>query len=86
LKDTRIVIFTEHIKGGTLSDFVKENGDRLTESEARKVFKMLISAVNYCHKNQVTHRDIKMDNILLNDKQDLEKGIKLIDFGIAGAT
>lgn len=30
------------------------------------------------------HRDIKLENILLNEENDIEKGLKLIDFGIAG--
>lgn len=32
------------------------------------------------------HRDIKLENIVLNVKGDLDKGLKLIDFGIAGET
>jgi len=30
------------------------------------------------------HRDIKLENILINDADDLSKGIKIIDFGISG--
>jgi len=46
------------------------------------IMKQLMSAVNYCHKNGVIHRDIKAENILFS-KDDLGSAIKLIDFGIS---
>jgi serine/threonine protein kinase len=39
----------------------------------------ILEAVNYCHNNKICHRDIKPDNILINDKDE----IKLIDFGLS---
>jgi serine/threonine protein kinase len=37
-------------------------------------------AVNYCHNNDVSHRDIKLDNIVVDDET---LHVKLIDFGFA---
>jgi len=39
----------------------------------------MLKAVSQCHENNIGHRDLKMENFVLNDKFDL----KLIDFGIA---
>lgn len=44
----------------------------------------VISAISYCHSKNVVHRDIKLENIMLMEKGDLSKGIKIIDFGISG--
>jgi serine/threonine protein kinase len=51
---------------------------KLTEPDARLIFMQLISAVDHCHKNNISHRDIKLENILIN-----QNIIKLTDFGYA---
>lgn len=53
---------------------------KLTETEARKVFVQLFQGVKYLHERSIVHRDIKPENILLTDK-DLH--VKLADFGLA---
>lgn len=56
------------------------------EKNVKKIMKQLVGAVYYLHKNDIVHRDIKMDNILLaknaNDQND-EYFIKLVDFGLS---
>jgi serine/threonine protein kinase len=52
----------------------------MDEVEAKFLFKQVISAIHYCHSRCITHRDIKLENILLNDKKDK---VKLIDFGFS---
>ncbi|KAI8825061.1 kinase-like domain-containing protein [Fimicolochytrium jonesii] len=56
-----------------------EQHDRLTEPQARFVFRQIISAVQYLHTLGVVHRDIKDENILVNENFH----VKLIDFGSA---
>jgi serine/threonine protein kinase len=49
------------------------------------MLKQILSAINYCHLQGITHNDIKAENIMLVDSTDnLENPeVKLIDFGVA---
>lgn len=53
----------------------------LSEDEARFFFKQFLSAVNYCHQHRVVHRDLKLDNTLLDNSS--PPVIKICDFGFA---
>ncbi|XP_070696076.1 NUAK family SNF1-like kinase 1 [Pempheris klunzingeri] len=74
----KIVIVMEYASKGELYDYIQERR-RLPETEARGIFRQITSAVHYCHKNGVVHRDLKLENILLD--QDLN--VKLADFGLS---
>ncbi|KAM4737390.1 NUAK family SNF1-like kinase 1 [Anableps anableps] len=74
----KIVIVMEYASRGELYDYIQER-KRLPETEARSIFRQIASAVHYCHKNGVVHRDLKLENILLD--QDLN--VKLADFGLS---
>ncbi|XP_054869226.1 NUAK family SNF1-like kinase 1 [Amphiprion ocellaris] len=74
----KIVIVMEYACRGELYDYIQERR-RLPETEARSIFRQITSAVHYCHKNGVAHRDLKLENILLD--QDLN--VKLADFGLS---
>eukprot|EP01015_Nassula_variabilis_P019918 TRINITY_DN3417_c0_g1_i5.p2 TRINITY_DN3417_c0_g1~~TRINITY_DN3417_c0_g1_i5.p2 ORF type:complete len:263 (-),score=69.55 TRINITY_DN3417_c0_g1_i5:16-804(-) len=63
---------------GDFNDFVRKVG-QFSEPVARYYFKQLINGLEYLHQNGFAHRDIKLDNLLLNDKLDL----KIADFGFA---
>lgn len=65
-------------ENGTLLDYVLEK-HFLEENQARNLFKQLISVVEYIHSKGVVHRDIKCENLLLDENYNL----KLIDFGFA---
>lgn len=56
----------------------KEN-KRFSEHEARQYFKQLMQAIACCHRAGICHRDIKLENILVNESNQL----KLIDFGFS---
>ncbi|CAD8097187.1 unnamed protein product [Paramecium primaurelia] len=74
------VLELEYLKGGSLLDYVLDHG-ALDEPTARIFFNQILDGISYCHKNNVIHRDLKLDNILLCDTTDLR--IKIIDFGLA---
>lgn len=58
-----------------------QQGRILEESIAKIIFKQLVSAVQYCHEYEVIHRDIKLENVMLDQSNNYQ--IKLIDFGFA---
>lgn len=45
----------------------------------KKIFRRVVSAIKYCHDSRISHRDLKFDNILINEG----KKVKIIDFGFA---
>ena len=69
----------EYIDGGDLSDFISENF-ALSEHLACRFFRQLISVIEYLNDMGITHRDIKLENILLDSSK---KNIKVIDFGLS---
>eukprot|EP00112_Aurelia_sp_Birch-Aquarium-sp1_P012887 Seg2716.3 transcript_id=Seg2716.3/GoldUCD/mRNA.D3Y31 product="Serine/threonine-protein kinase 33" protein_id=Seg2716.3/GoldUCD/D3Y31 len=70
-------------KGG-LDELLKKRV-RFSEEETLCVMKQLISAVVYLHENNIVHRDLKLENILLCEPDVDEKpiNIKLTDFGLS---
>jgi len=51
----------------------------LAEEEAKRLIKQLANVLAYLHSQGITHRDIKLENIILNTN----KNIKVIDFGFS---
>lgn len=68
----------EYASGGDLLQLVKRKR-ALTEKEAMPIFRQIVFAIAHCHCRSVLHRDIKLDNILIDEKGN----IKLCDFGIS---
>ncbi|PKU83212.1 CBL-interacting serine/threonine-protein kinase 11-like [Dendrobium catenatum] len=77
---TKIHFVLELAKGGDLFSRIATFG-RLPEHLSRRYFRQLISAVAYGHSHGVFHRDLKLENLLLDDRGDL----KLSDFGLSAA-
>ena len=71
----------EHVCGGTLYRHLSHH-KRLPEPEARRLLRQLVGALCYLHQRFVSHRDIKLENVLL----DGINNVKLIDFGFAVLT
>ena len=57
------------------------NANGFSEKEAALIMKKLFLAINHCHCQGVSHRDIKAENIMFSDKE--QKNIKIIDFGLS---
>lgn len=64
--ETKYTIFLvmEYVSGGELYDYLVVHG-RMKEKEARAKFRQILSAVSYCHKKRVIHRDLKVRSRLL---------------------
>ncbi|KAH7728601.1 CAMK protein kinase [Aphelenchoides avenae] len=75
---TKVIIVSEYCEGGTLLHLVLRK-KRIEEPNAARMYRQLCEAVHYLHARGVAHRDIKLENILLDDKCD----IKLADFGFS---
>ena len=71
-------IVMEYICAGDLLSYIKKRG-KLTEQVAKFIFKQIVLALQYIHSHNIVHRDIKLDNILI----DLDNNIKICDFGVS---
>ncbi|XP_001663093.2 serine/threonine-protein kinase SIK3 homolog [Aedes aegypti] len=74
----KIYLVTEHAARGEIFDHLVANG-RMKEEEASRIFSQIISAVDYCHSKGIVHRDLKAENVLLDN----EMNVKLADFGFS---
>jgi serine/threonine protein kinase len=80
---THVHLVMELCQGKNLYHFTKKiKGDfRLPENEVAAIFKQIVSGIAYLHERNIAHRDLKLDNILINEAHGNK--IKIIDFGFA---
>ena len=71
------MIIMEYINGGNLFSFVKKRR-KLSEKTAKFLFRQIILGIKYIHEQNIVHRDIKLENLLI----DLNNNVKICDFGI----
>ena len=88
-------LIMELCNGGSLADrleeYIKKNKKPFPEETVQYLMKQIMSAINYLHSRNILHRDIKLDNILVNFDNDEDKRnnnvlkakVKIIDFGFA---
>ncbi|XP_054081344.1 serine-rich adhesin for platelets isoform X6 [Zeugodacus cucurbitae] len=74
----KMVLVMEFAAGGELYDYLSER-KVLNEEEARRIFRQVATAVYYCHKHKICHRDLKLENILLDE----HGNAKIADFGLS---
>ena len=84
--DTSYFIISEYCKYGELFEQIKYE---FSETQIAVMFRQILSGIAYLHSNNIIHRDLKLENILIND---IEKSystnedlflLKIIDFGTA---
>ena len=92
---THCYIVTEYANGSDLYETLKKYNSKyhspFSEEIVQHLMRQIVSAVNYLHSHKVVHRDLKLENILLNYSSDKDKNslnlmkatAKIIDFGFA---
>ena len=70
-------LFMEMVNGGSLGQFVRDCSEQLTEAVVAKYTAQILEGVAYLHANNVVHRDLKGDNILMS----ADGTMKISDFG-----
>ncbi|OMJ22042.1 Protein kinase kin1 [Smittium culicis] len=78
INSDRYFLVSELVVGKQLLEIIVKNG-KLNEVVSRHYSRQIASALMYLHKHSIVHRDLKIENIMVNDKND----IKLIDFGLS---
>ena len=73
-----IIIVMEICAGGDLLNYVRKRR-KLNEPVAKKIFKQILDGLCYIHSKNIAHRDIKLDNILLDGRGN----VKIGDFGVS---
>lgn len=76
ITETLVWMVLEYCPGDELFSYLVKKG-RLSDDETRKIFSQLCGAVAYTHGKNCAHRDLKLENILLDKK----RNVKLVDFG-----
>ena len=71
-------IVMEYVKGTDLKEYIRQRGP-LPPREAVRIMTQIVSAISVAHQNRIIHRDIKPQNILIDE----EGNVKITDFGIA---
>ncbi|WAA10662.1 Stk1 family PASTA domain-containing Ser/Thr kinase [Fervidibacillus albus] len=79
-EDDIYFIVMEYVEGETLKQFIQRNSP-LPIQQAIDIMKQLVSAISHAHQNNIIHRDIKPQNILIDQRGN----VKITDFGIAQA-
>eukprot|EP00916_Digyalum_oweni_P019603 GHVL01032672.1.p1 GENE.GHVL01032672.1~~GHVL01032672.1.p1 ORF type:complete len:416 (+),score=67.11 GHVL01032672.1:128-1375(+) len=73
-----ICVIMEYASKGDLNKYVKSKG-RLSDKESRSIFQQILKAVHFCHSHSLVHRDLKLENILLDEFN----VCRIADFGLA---
>lgn len=79
---SHLCILMEWIPGGELFQYVTVRG-KLSECETKIIMKQLLLVVDFLHAHGVVHRDLKLENVIVDSRFHDPVSIKLIDFGLA---
>lgn len=82
--DNTLFVVLEYVPGDNIAALIKKNGP-LSITQATRVIRQLLTALQYAHSKGIVHRDIKPENILLKQSSSGKNSIKLADFGLARA-
>lgn len=74
-----VYLVLELCYNGELLQYLKRNGNKLSEIEARYIIKQVVEGLLYLHKHNIVHRDMTLTNLLLTK----DMRVKIADFGLA---
>ncbi|RLN53733.1 hypothetical protein BBJ28_00017088 [Nothophytophthora sp. Chile5] len=81
--DDKFAIVTDRALGGEVMEAIgRMHSPRLRECDIAAIIRQLLEVLAYLHLRGITHRDVKVENILCKSR-DLRDGVLLIDFGLA---
>jgi serine/threonine protein kinase len=72
-------ILMDYVNGGQLLHYIVKR-QKLSEQHSRQFSRQIVSALDYMHRNSIVHRDLKIENILIDRAG---RNIKIIDFGLS---
>ena len=78
-----IYLIQEYIESGSLGQFIRKSKTCLPSLTVKEITLQLIEGIFNIHKYGILHRDLKLENILIDDRNSNELNIKLIDFGLS---
>ncbi|CAD8059761.1 unnamed protein product [Paramecium sonneborni] len=79
-------LILEYLKGSSLHDIITKGILQLGWDEIKSIMKVLLTAVEYMHSQNIMHRDLKPENIMFKNSQELIGGLRIVDFGLATYT
>ncbi|SCQ16793.1 serine/threonine protein kinase, putative [Plasmodium ovale] len=74
-----VCLIMEYAINGDLKNYMLKNNGYLKEKEAHYLFLQIVKGVYYCHSKHIVHRDLKLENILLDENMTC----KIADFGLS---
>ena len=82
--DEQINCLVMDLMADDVRKIVNESGGPVAEEVCKYIFKQMVEAVANCHRNNIVHRDIKMENFLVAiNKETHDLTVKLTDFGLS---
>lgn len=79
---TYYIVVTPYYEGGTLYNYILDNKCQVDNEIAKIIMLQILEGINHLHKLGIMHRDIKLDNIMLEHLNN-PQSVKIIDFGFA---
>ncbi|KAF8921729.1 hypothetical protein BGZ58_003958 [Dissophora ornata] len=78
-------IVLDYVSGGELFEFVAAKRAVASEQDMQYIFAQIVDAVDYLHQHNIVHRDLKLENVILEPRTGapLRPQVKLTDFGLA---
>ncbi len=79
LSSQKIYMILEYANGGDMLTLIQQLNGPLSETDTKFWINQICNAVEYLHQNEISHRDLKLENLLI----DSARNIKLCDFGFS---